>query len=263
MQQINAEFDSHFAVLKAMQKYKFNDNYVKKETAESFRSEFYTEHGWKGDNYNIDLSTKEIAAKIREFVKLAFPDCKFSCTCEYYSMGSTIHVALMEAPQAVLIDGHGERKDYIQINTHYIDNEDRLTDYGKSIITAVNSFICSYRYDDSDGMIDYFRTNFYYNVSVGKWDKPFKVVEKTKTKNLDASDSVEVNVSDDDYTIEADTDTRDGSDLWVLKITRKLSRSEYIDVAEKMKSEKGYYSKFKKGFIFRHDPTENVKQLLA
>ena len=38
----------------------------------------------------------------------------------------------------------------------------------------LNTFVNSYRRDDSDGMIDYFDCNFYYfGVKVGKWNKPY------------------------------------------------------------------------------------------
>lgn len=59
-----------------------------------------------------------------------------------------------------------------------------------------------------------------------------------------------------EYTITADTDTRDNSPLWVVKIIDKLSKEEYITVSEQFKKIKGYYSKFKHGFIFKYDPTE-------
>jgi len=60
------------------------------------------------------------------------------------------------------------------------------------------------------------------------------------------------------FTITADTDTRDNSSLWVLKIIDKLSKEEYIKVSEHLKTLKGYYSKFKHGFIFRYDPTSKL-----
>ena len=40
----------------------------------------------------------------------------------------------------------------------------------------VHSLVNSYNYDDSDGMIDYFDTNFYMHLNVGKWDKPYKQI---------------------------------------------------------------------------------------
>lgn len=64
------------------------------------------------------------------------------------------------------------------------------------------------------------------------------------------------------YTITADIDTRDNSPLWVIKITDKLSREEYLKVAADFKKIKGYYSKFKKGFIFKYDPSEILGNII-
>ena len=41
----------------------------------------------------------------------------------------------------------------------------------------------SYNYDDSDGMVDYFNTNFYGYVHIGKWDKPYEVSESKSSGN--------------------------------------------------------------------------------
>jgi hypothetical protein len=62
-----------------------------------------------------------------------------------------------------------------------------------------------------------------------------------------------------EYTITADTDTRDNSPLWVLKIADKLTPEQYKEVSAQLKAIKGYYSKFKHGFIFKYDPTNTLK----
>lgn len=49
-----------------------------------------------------------------------------------------------------------------------------LSDYGKKVISGLNKEMNSYNYDDSDGMVDYFDTNFYGYVHIGKWDKPYQ-----------------------------------------------------------------------------------------
>lgn len=53
-----------------------------------------------------------------------------------------------------------------------------LSDYGKEVVGSLNKNLNSYNYDDSDGMVDYFDTNFYGGVQIGKWDKPFVVEDK-------------------------------------------------------------------------------------
>lgn len=58
------------------------------------------------------------------------------------------------------------------------------------------------------------------------------------------------------YTITADTDTRDGSQIWVVTLADRVSREEFDAIREQMKSAGGYYSRFKKGFLFRFDPSD-------
>lgn len=86
-----------------------------------------------------------------------------------------------------------EQREYLKdnLNNVYKDrngdtvrgNEWYLSDYGKKVISGLNKKMNSYNYDDSDGMVDYFDTNFYGYVKIGKWDKPYEV--KTTSGNGD------------------------------------------------------------------------------
>jgi len=64
--------------------------------------------------------------------------------------------------------------------------------------------------------------------------------------------------SNDKYIITADQDTRDNSDLWVVKIVNTLSKEEWRIHDSQMKLISGYYSRFKKGHIFKYDPTSKL-----
>ena len=131
-----------------------------------------------------------------------------------------------------------------------------LTEYFKSVIEDVNAFVQSYNYDDSDAMIDYFDTNFYYfNCKYSDC----KVVPKTARirKKPETTVPAETN-QEQEYDIKPDKHTKTGADIWVVKIIRTLSREEYVNENKKMRSFGGYYSKFKHGFIFDYDPTEKL-----
>lgn len=161
-------------------------------------SEFYTQNGWKGSNYNAYMSTKDITAKVREFVKTIYPECKFSVTFETASMCSEIHVTLMESPYRLnktveeLTDEELYSGNYSYNYQHGRETDDRQKEYFlktcytkevQDIMNDVNKFVESYRYDDSDGMIDYFDTNFYYfGVKAGKWNKPYVMNEARASK---------------------------------------------------------------------------------
>lgn len=59
-----------------------------------------------------------------------------------------------------------------------------------------------------------------------------------------------------EYTIIEDIDTRDNSKLWVLKLKNKVGYDEFCNIRDNiLKPVKGYYSRFKGGFIFKYDPT--------
>lgn len=133
-----------------------------------------TTTGWIGQNYDVNLSDKDIVAKIREYLKTEFRDCKFLVTIEKGYYTNSINIYLIEAPENVLIGSDG----YAQINHYWLDDSKQLTDYGKKLLKNVVSFAQSYNYDDSDAMTDYFDTGFYLKISVGRWDKPFKVVKR-------------------------------------------------------------------------------------
>lgn len=57
-------------------------------------------------------------------------------------------------------------RDTVDINHYHIDTEDMLTDDGKEIVRVANRVIRAFNYDDSNAMVDYFDTNFYYNLKV-------------------------------------------------------------------------------------------------
>lgn len=57
-------------------------------------------------------------------------------------------------------------RDTVDINQYHIDKEDMLTDDGKEIVRVANQVIKAFNYDDSNSQVDYFDTNFYYNLKV-------------------------------------------------------------------------------------------------
>ena len=164
----------------------------------------YTGYGWEGVNYQSGLSTKDIAERIREQLKKEFPQCKFSVRCKFFSGGSEISVSLQEAPFEVFNKEHKQDKNgnvyternwqYSQLNditllnytwedTEGYCNGAYLTKEAWQVLKKVSQIIASYRFDDSDGQIDYFHTNFYPFLTIGRWDKPFKVVKKEDKPN--------------------------------------------------------------------------------
>ena len=171
----------------------------------------YTQHAWEGKKYrkNDNLYGASLSKAIREELKEKLPQCKFSITKETYSGGQSISVSLMSAkfnPFNELTDeiiekiktncqhsygSHWESmleqsienykntttiKKYEQLNQYYIKDDFHLTEKAKDVISKALKIINAYNFDDSDSQIDYFHTNFYSHFSIGKWDKPFQLI---------------------------------------------------------------------------------------
>lgn len=168
MQEINSEF------AEALKFVAHRRNSIINESASDFINTVYDDEGFKGSRYNPDLRNKDIAKVMRDYVKVAWPTCKFSIRADYLS----IYISLMEAPRSVWSEDHADA-DYFQVNQFYIESSEYLNDLGKAIMKDVYSMLLSYNRDDSDIQSDYFSTNFYTHLNVGKWDKPFKVVART------------------------------------------------------------------------------------
>lgn len=57
-------------------------------------------------------------------------------------------------------------RDTTNINQYHISNEDMLNDEGKKIVEVADQVIKAFNYDDSNSQVDYFDTNFYYDLKV-------------------------------------------------------------------------------------------------
>lgn len=142
------------------------------------------------------------------------------------------------------------------------------TEYFQAVLDDVDALVRSYNYEDCDGMTDYFDVNFYYfnckfeNCKVvpktarikNKSRKPAK--KSTKQEEMKKEPEKLEQKSSCTYRITKGEDTRDGSDLWVVRIFENLDKAAYIAENKAMKERGGYYSKFRHGFIFRFDPSE-------
>lgn len=184
MKAINNEYDAVFPAIKA------KTAAQTAETAQSTRSEFYTANGWKGERYEAGRSLKEIAQLVRAYIKEFFPDYRFSVRTHYASMCQELLIDMKEAPAAIFKTFEEMTEDDIHdcIRNATRNNEWKLnswtkdeakaeleriwstrgtsykclTDRTRATVKAVDEYVNSFNYDDSDGMVDYFDVNFYY-----------------------------------------------------------------------------------------------------
>ena len=298
MKEINVEFDALFPIWKNR---KEETGSIVNETADGVRSQFYTEFGWEGSNHSWNRSLKEVAKIVRAYVKEKYPTYKFSVRTSYASMCQELHVDLKESPVQIYKTADElndeDRAGFIRKASHnhywklesWNDEEfnaeyNRITEeHGnfykcmnevtKAVVYDVDGFVKSYNYEDCDGMIDYFHVDFYYLGCAQNNGMNIKIVPKTariknkstkqkveKTEMKEKSPAIEENTT---YTFKVThgEDTRDGSELWVVRIQETLSKDEYIKINKLLKDIGGYYSKFKHGFIFRFEPSELLKTI--
>ena len=90
-----------------------------------------------------------------------------------------------------------------------------------------------------------------------------KNTTSTTTESTQSTQEEEINVNAYTYEVSEDTDTRTGEKIYLVKVTEKLSREEYITVNKYIKSLGGYYSKFKHAFLFRENPAEKLNATIT
>lgn len=146
---------------------------------------FYTSNGWAGKNYDRNLKGKDIAAKVRAFVKNEFPDFKFSIRSKWGMQADTIYITVLSGPIPALCEGNP--RSYESCVSGFGDAfKGRITDKMLAVLDKVYSFVSSFRYSDCDGMIDYFDTNFYCWMYVGDYDRPYQITDKKERKQNNA-----------------------------------------------------------------------------
>lgn len=67
------------------------------------------------------------------------------------------------------------KDDYINVNVYHFENwfDGKALEYLKEAIAILNEG----NYDNSDIMTDYFDKGHYVDVLIGRWDKPYKLLE--------------------------------------------------------------------------------------
>lgn len=234
MKDLNVQFEYAYKYAKT---HNIISEEEKKETSSSFVHKFYTEYGWCGENYDSSLRTTDIAKKVREYAKYAYPDFKFSISCGGYS---SCYITLMQSPYELTNDKlintwcrnnltnygktdffNGEKwvseateenikgyKEWTKQKVYENWSFNQYYDFGKDMnerspidirvleaIKDVMNYLNSFRYDDSDAMVDYFNTNFYYHVSIGKGkDKPC-IIKTPKNWKLKDNTKKEIKIA--------------------------------------------------------------------
>ena len=128
--------------------------------------------------------TKEEVKVIRDNLKKAFPEIKFSVKMRNHS---TVLVTIKESPYNFELNG----KEYRDVNQYHFDTDMDGHDWDKNIVKAhthrpllrkIFAIISKEHWDKSDIYTDYFNCSFYYYLSIGEYTKPYVRTAKKAAK---------------------------------------------------------------------------------
>ena len=175
MQEVNAEFDKLYKIWQHRKDETTSRTGYESDydgaTSKQYSESVYNEYRWQGSRYKGQYAP-EIIETVRGWLKDTYPRCKFSATRNNYN---SLHVNLITADFEVFNEEHKNLVN-CSMNHYNLDSDDRLTERAREVMSNVNGYVMSYNYDNSDPMTDYFCTNFYLTLGIGKSTKPFKVV---------------------------------------------------------------------------------------
>jgi len=222
---------------------------------------FYTANGWAGSNYDSKLSTKEIAAKVRVFAKKNFPEFKFSVRSEWSMYTDSMYVELKEGTCIPFVEGsRSAERGYMSTMSTVKGWEDELTPEMFKVLDAVTTYASSFRYDDSDGMQDYYDTNFYLKIKVSD---EYKVVEPKAKKSSVKTEKVEEAKEVEAVTVEG-LEIVDYSEKAVAVFGDTKAIKEHLkELGGRFNPSLNYNGEKRAGWIFSKKQADKVKELIT
>lgn len=115
----------------------------------------------------------EQVAEMRKKIREEFPTkdgWKISVTIKHYSV---VDVHILEAPVQLLKEDEINENNYKQLSEYRLEKRP----YGE-LLEKIRKICMEGNHDNSDIMTDYFDVGWYFHLTIGAWDKPFKVNKK-------------------------------------------------------------------------------------
>lgn len=222
---------------------------------------FYTANGWAGSNYDSKLSTKEIAAKVRSYAKKNFPEFKFSVRSEWSMYTSSMYIELKSGPCVPFVEGsRSAERGYMSTMSSVKAWKDELTPEVFAALNSVSNYASSFRYDDSDGMQDYFDTNFYLSIEVSD---EYKVIEPKAKKSSVKPEKVEEAKEVEAVTVEG-LEMVDYSDKAIAVFgDTKAIKEQLKKLGGRFNPSLNYNGEKRAGWIFSKKQADKVKELIT
>lgn len=222
---------------------------------------YYTANGWAGTNYDSKLSTKEIAAKVRSYAKKNFPDFKISIRTEWSIYTDSMCIELKEGTCIPFIEGsRSAERGYMSTMNNVKGWKNELTPEMFKVLDAVTTYASSFRYDDSDGMQDYFDTNFYISIKVSD---EYKIIEPKAKKSSVKPEKVEEAKEVEAVTVEG-LEIVDYSEKAIAVFgDTKAIKEQLKGLGGRFNPSLNYDGGKRAGWIFSKKQADKVKELIA
>lgn len=222
---------------------------------------FYTQNGWAGSNYDSKLSTKEIAAKVRSYAKKNFPGFKFSVRSKWSMYADSLHIELEEGTCIPFIEGsRSAKRGYMSTMNTVKGWEKDLTPEMFKVLDTVTTYASSFRYDDSDGMQDYYDTNFYLSIKVSD---EYQIVEPKGKKSSVKAEKVEEAKEVEAVTVEG-LEVVDYSEKAIAVFgDTKAIKEQLKELGGRFNPSLNYNGEKRAGWIFSKKQADKVKELIT
>lgn len=222
---------------------------------------FYTANGWAGSNYDSKLSTKEIAAKVRSYAKKNFPGFKFSVRSEWSMYTDSMYIELKSGPCVPFVEGsRSAERGYMSTMSTVKGWKNELTPEMFKVLDAVTTYASSFRYNDSDGMQDYFDTNFYIHIEVSD---EYKVIEPKAKKSSIKTEKAEEAKEMEAVTVEG-LEMVDYSEKAIAVFgDTKAIKEQLKELGGRFNPSLNYNGEKRAGWIFSKKKADEVRNLMA
>lgn len=222
---------------------------------------FYTANGWAGSNYDSKLSTKEISAKVRSYAKKNFPEFKFSVRSEWSMYTDSMYIELKSGPCVPFVEGsRSAERGYMSTMSTVKGWENELTPEMFKVLDAVTTYASSFRYNDSDGMQDYFDTNFYIHIEVSD---EYKVIEPKAKKSSIKTEKAEEAKEMEAVTVEG-LEMVDYSEKTIAVFgDTKAIKEQLKELGGRFNPSLNYNGEKRAGWIFSKKKADEVRNLMA
>ena len=203
------------------------------------------------------------AKMIKKRLTALYPRIKFSVTSDTFSMGNSVDIRWTDGPTSEAVNAITKQYQYGNFDSmtdsyDYTGIDPALGCEGAKYVhcsrktSAEHQAKIAAKADEHYGKLN--PNDYGYRSRLAKIEKMYFDYPPAVPKQGTVAGHSETMLAGLEYEVIKDIDTRDNSELYVVKF---ITRVEDFDaLRQAMGSLDGYYSRFKRGFIFRNDPTE-------